>query len=367
MIRTPSARSFCANLHGSSIPNGTWGDLEVNNEPISTMHAAWYDRFGPAREVLESGVTACPAPEIGEVLVQIHASGVNPHDVKKRSGWMGTEMPAPRVIPHGDAAGIVVAHGAGVTGPAIGERVWIYGAAYGRPGAGTAAQYAAIPAGHAVPLPDGMTFEQGASLGVPTFTAYYALLADGPVTGQDILVQGGAGAVGSVAIELARWNGARVIATVSSPEKEQIARAAGADHVVNYRSEDVAARIMDLTAGRGVDRIVEVDFGDNITTNAAVLKSNGVLASYSSTRVREPVFRYYDFALKGCRIHLVQATTMPASVRETAKTTVRALLDRGMLVPRIARVVDLTDIAAAHELMESGTVTGNIVVRTQPD
>lgn len=327
------------------------------------MRAVWYERFGPANEVLQAGTLDRSCPATGEVLVRVVASGVNPHDVKKRSGWMGNVMPAQQVIPHGDAAGIVVAHGPGASAPPIGQRVWIYGAGYGRPGAGTAAEYVAVAADQAVPLPENLSFEEGASLGVPTFTAYYALLADGPVTGQDILVQGGAGAVGSVAIELARWNCARVIATVSTDEKAQIARAAGADHVINYRTEDVAGRVLELTGGRGVDRIVEVDFGDNIATNAAALKSNGVLASYSSTRVREPVFRYYDFAIKGCRIHLVQATTMPAEIRHAGLKTISALLDRGLLVPRLARSFPLAGIAQAHELMEAGGAIGNIVVR----
>jgi NADPH2:quinone reductase len=177
-----------------------------------------------------------------------------------------------------------------------------------------------------------------------------------------VLVQGGAGAVGSVAIELARWNGARVIATVSSPEKAVVATAAGADHVIDYHRDDVIGHVMELTRGVGVDRIVEVDFGDNVLMNAAVLRGNGTLASYSSTRVREPVFRYYDFAAKGCRIHLVQATTMPSAIRGEASRVIGALLDRGLLVPRIARRFTLPEIAGAHELLESGDALGNIVV-----
>jgi NADPH:quinone reductase len=331
------------------------------------MTAAWYEQFGPARGVLMIGQLPVPSIGVGEVLVRVAASGLNPHDVKKRSGWMGGPMPTRKVIPHGDAAGTVVAHGAGVSNVAIGDRVWVYGASHGGGGVGTAAQYVAVQAAHALQLPDKLSFDEGASLGVPTLTAYYALLSDGPVTGRWVLVQGGAGAVGSAAIELARWNGARVIATVSSPDKATIATAAGADHVIDYRREDVVGRVMDLTMGAGVDRIVEVDFGDNVAINAAILKSNGTLASYSSTRVREPVFRYYDFATKGCRIHLVQATTMPSAIRIEATRVIGALLDRGLLVPRIARKFTLSEIAAAHELLESGSVVGNIVVTIPTD
>jgi NADPH2:quinone reductase len=331
----------------------------------TVMRGVWYERFGPAADVLIHGEMAMPTPDFGQVLVRVMASGVNPHDVKKRSGWMGPVMPAPKVVPHGDAAGVVVAHGRGLPDdtPGIGERVWVYGAGHGRPGQGTAAEFITVRADRVAVLPGNLSYEAGASLGVPVLTAYYALLADGPVTGKTVLVQGGAGAVGSVAIELARWNGARVLATVSSPEKVQIARAAGADATIDYKAENVADRVMELTSGRGVDRIVEVDFGDNVTTNAAVLKANGTLASYSSTRVREPVFPYYDFAIRGCRIHLVQAMTMPPEVRQAAVDVATALLGRGLLVPRIARTFDLAQIAEAHELMEAGTAPGNIVVR----
>jgi NADPH2:quinone reductase len=331
-----------------------------------TMIAAWYEAFGPARDVLKVDQLPTPQPGPGEVLVRLGASGLNPHDVKKRSGWMGGTPPASKVIPHGDGAGTIAAIGDGVASGLLNKRVWIFGGGYAHAGAGTAAEFVAVPSVQALSLPDAMSFEQGACLGVPAFTAFYALLADGPVTGQDVLVQGGAGAVGSVVIELARWNGARVIATVSSDEKAEVARAAGADEIVNYQTEDTVARVMEITSGRGVDRIVEVDFGANIAINAAALKSNGTLASYSSTRVREPVFAYYDFAMKGCRLHLVQAMTMPNAVRVEAGKVITALLSRGMLKPRIAHTFALHDIADAHELLEAGDAIGNIVV-TIPD
>lgn len=331
-----------------------------------TMIGAWYETFGVASEVLRVGRLPSPQCGSGEVIVRLNASGLNPHDVKKRSGWMGGSLPAAQTIPHGDGAGTIFAVGDGVPNGLVGRRVWVFGGGYAHPGAGTAGQFIAVSASQALPLSDALSFEEGASLGVPTFTAYFALLADGPVTGQDVLVQGGAGAVGAVAIEMARWNGARVIATVSSDEKAAVARAAGADDIVNYRWEDAAASIMKLTNGRGVDRIVEVDFGANVATNAAVLKSNGTLASYSSTRVREPIFPYYDFAMKGCRLHLVQAMTMPQAVRANAAKVITALLARGMLRPRIAQSFPLEAIAEAHELLEAGSAIGNIVV-TIPD
>lgn len=328
----------------------------------TTMRAAWYEHMGPAREVLTVGELPMPQPGHGEVLIRVEASGVNPHDTKRRSGWLGPAMYAPRVVPHSDGAGVIAALGPGVRGLAQGARVFVYRAGSARPGEGTAAQFVVVPQANAVRLPDTLSFAQGACLGVPAFTAYHATLADGPVSGQWVLVQGGAGAVGVVAVELARWSGAKVIATVSSPEKAVIAKDAGADHVIDYTREDVAARVMEITAGAGVERIVEVDFGANVAVDGAVIAENGTVASYSSTRVREPVLPYYAFGLKGVRLHFVQGMNMPREVREAGARTIVALAERGMLRPRIARTFPLRDIAAAHEAVEGGHAVGNIVV-----
>lgn len=332
------------------------------------MRAAWYERLGPAREVLTVGRLPVPMPRPDEILIKIGASGVNPHNVKERSGWLGNAAPTSRIVPHGDGAGTVVLAGTEVAAFKPGDRVFVFGAGRSRGNGGTAAEFVAIPAANATILPDDLSFAEGASLGAPAFTAYYALLADGPVTGLTVLIQGGAGACGLPAIELARWNGATVITTVSSEEKAAIARAAGADHVVNYRTENVVDRVMTITAGRGVDRIVEVDFGENIDVDAAVIRSNGTVASYSSTRVTKPVFPYYRFALKGVRIHLVQVATVPPDIRAAGMRTIAALLTRGLLRPRVARRFALDGIADAHELMEQGGAIGNIVIDLQaPD
>ena len=219
-----------------------------------------------------------------------------------------------------------------------------------------------MPQANAIRLPAALSFAEGACLGVPAFTAYHATLADGPVSGQTVLVQGGSGAVGAVSVELARWSGAKVIATVSSAEKAAIARAAGADHAIDYTREDVVARVMEITSGAGVDRIVEVDFGANVVVDGAVIADNGTIASYSSTRVREPVLPYYAFGLKGVRLHFVQGMNMPRAIREAGARTIVALLERGMIKPRIARRFPLNEIAAAHDCVEAGQAIGNIVV-----
>jgi NADPH2:quinone reductase len=329
------------------------------------MEAAWYERLGPARKVLTLGKLAIPEPGYGEVLVKVMASGVNPHDTKRRSGWLGSAMYAPRVVPHSDGAGTIARLGPGVRGLSEGERVFVYRAGSTRPGEGTAAQYVVVPQANAVRLPAPLSFRDGACLGVPALTAYQATLSDGPVSGQWVLVQGGAGAVGAVAVELARWNGAKVIATVSSPEKAKIAQAAGADHVINYRTEDVVARVMEITRGAGVERIVEVDFGANVAIDGAVIAENGTIASYSSTRVREPVLPYYAFGLKGVRLQFVQGMNMLRTIREAGVRTIVALAERGMLKPRIARALPLREIVAAHELVEQGNAIGNVVVEPE--
>ncbi|MBL8589924.1 MAG: NADPH:quinone reductase [Methylobacteriaceae bacterium] len=326
------------------------------------MRAVFYERCGPAAEVLRLGATPSPAPGPNEALVRVHVSGVNPHDVKKRAGWLTQELPAPRVIPHSDGAGVIVEAGPGVARERIGERVWIMHASDQRPGAGAAADLVVVHCDHAVRLPEGVGFDVGACLGVPFLTAHDAVLRDGPVTGQTVLVQGGAGAVAGYAIQLCVWNGARVIATVSSPQKAAHARALGADMTIDYTREDVVAAVMEQTRGRGVDRIVEVDFGANLVADHAVIRPCGVVASYSSSRVREPTLPYYAFARKGVTLHFVQGMLLTHERAGAGIRDATALLERGRLVHPIARTFPLAETAAAHELQEGGVAIGKILV-----
>ena len=325
------------------------------------MRAIYYERTGPAAEVLVHGEVDTPRPAPGEVLVGIAASGVNPHDTKGRSGWTGRPMPHPRVIPHSDGAGHIVAVGDGVDRARIGERVWICRADH-RAGMGAAAAFAVVPADCAVALPDDVPFAAGASLGVPALTAYMAVFTRGIVGGLDVLVQGGAGAVSCYAIQFARWNGARVLATVSSPEKAAHARRYGADDIIDYRTENVAARVLELTGGRGVDRIVEVDFGANLAADIAMIAPHGVIASYSSSRVREPVFPYYDLAPKDVTIHIVQGKIIPDATRLAGVGLITQLMRSGALIHPPALSYPFGHTAAAHAALESGTTTGKIVV-----
>jgi NADPH:quinone reductase-like Zn-dependent oxidoreductase len=291
----------------------------------------------------------------------VHASGINPSDTKRRAGWRKEPLAHPQIIPHSDGAGVVEAVGGGVEESRIGERVWLWNAQRGR-AAGTCADYVALPQAQAVPLPDGTGFVEGACLGVPASTAHCAVLADGPLVGQTVLVQGGAGAVGDYAVQWAKRSGARVIATVGSEAKAALARASGADATVNRRAEDVVQRVLDLTDGHGVDRIVEVDLGANLDQDVALIKPNGVIASYSSTACPEPVLPYYPLAYKGVTLRLVQAYILPEPARALALADIAEALQGGGLRHRIAAVFPLEETAAAHELQESGDAAGNVVV-----
>jgi NADPH2:quinone reductase len=241
------------------------------------VFAAWYERTGPAAEVIKVGELGAPKPGSGEVLVRLYASGVNPADVKRRSGWRNVNDHFDRIIPHGDGASVIEAVGAGIPRSRVAERVWVH--QMKDQNSGTAAEYATVPSDQADPLPDHLSFAEGACLGVLAVTAYQAVMRDGPVTGQTLLVAGGAGAVAHYAIQFAKLSDAKVITTVSSEEKATHAKTAGADHLINYKTEDVVARVLDLTDGAGVDRIVEVDFGANLPIDVPLIKPSGVIAS----------------------------------------------------------------------------------------
>src|SRR6266481_1145544 len=216
------------------------------------MKAVWYERTGAAPDVLTYADMPTPVAGPGEVRVRLEASGVNPADVGRRGGSYRA-MEYPRVIPNSDGAGIVDQAGHGVTRLRAGQRVWLFNGQRNGRAFGTAAEYISLAEHLVTPLPDGLTFAEGATLGIPGMTAWCCLYGDGPITGQTVLVTGGAGAVGHYAVQLAKWGGARVIATVSSALKAEQARLAGADFTINYKTEDVVAKAMAFTDQRGVD------------------------------------------------------------------------------------------------------------------
>lgn len=337
---------------------------------MPTMLAATYSRNGPASEVLSIVEVPRPRPQPGEVLVRIVTSGVNPSDVKKRSGWRSTKPLDHAVTPHSDGAGIIEEIGAEVSDDWIGRRVWIYnaqgGAAYGAasPECGTAAEYAALPLPYVVPLPDNVSFETGACLGVPACTAHYAIFADGPVEGKKILVHGGAGAVGNLAIQFAVAAGAQVLTTISSPQKAEAARRAGAHHVIDRHNEDVATTVRSIVP-EGVDRIVEIDFGANAAIDAAALKRGGIIASYSSPSNPMPAIPYYPLQFTAGLIRFVPIFLIDKHHRERGLADINTALSRSTLQPIIADVLPFQDIAKAHELVESGRIIGNVMLRLE--
>jgi NADPH:quinone reductase len=326
------------------------------------MRAAWYEKSGAAADVLRVGELPIPEPGPGEVRVRVIVSGINPTDVKARA----RPSEFPRVIPHQDGAGVIDAVGAGVPASRLGERVWVYIVQWGRP-FGTAAEYVTVPASLAVTLPDTATFAEGACLGIPGVTAHRCLFADGPVEGQTVLVAGGAGAVGHYAVQLAKWGGARVIATVSSAEKAARARAAGADHIVDYKTGDPAEAILDLTDGAGVDRIVEVDFGGNLATSMKVIKVNGVIAAYASMGEREPRLPFYALMTKNTTLRSVLIYTMPEATKRQAEADIVRLVRAQRLLHQIGARFPFDRIVEAHEAQESGAVIGNIVLEVAAD
>lgn len=324
------------------------------------MRAAWFEETGPASQVLQVGELDTPVPGPDQGLVRLFASGVNPADVKLRSGWLKVQEGFRRIIPNCDGAGVIEAVGEGVPPSRLGERVWLHTSKESPQG--TAAEYIALNAAELHTLPEDLSFAVGACIGVPVVTAHHAVLIDGPVEGQTVLVAGGAGAVGHYAVQIAKLGGATVIATVSSAEKAAHAKEAGASHVINYRTEDLAARVLEVTGGAGVDRIVEVDLGANVTADAEIIKANGVIASYSSTSQREPVLPYYPLALKGVMLRLVQAYIMTPEKRRRMLDDIAAWLASDALIHTIGRRFGLDEIAAAHEAVEQGAVMGNVVI-----
>lgn len=324
------------------------------------MRAAVFDRTGPAEEVLQLIDLPVPVPAPGEVLVRVHASGINPVDVKTRAGLRTTQLPFPRITPHSDGAGVITAVGDGVAPNRRGERVWLYNACWGR-AAGTAAEFVALPAALAVPLPDNTSFAAGACLGIPALTAWQAVAVDGGVRGKSVLVAGGAGAVGHYVIQFARAAGARqVLASVSGPEKAAIALAAGADAVINYREEELVACTLALTTGRGVDRVIEVDARANLERDAALVAAEGDVVVYGSGG-GEVVVPFFASVLKNLRYRFFIVFNLPPAVRAAALADLtRQLLD-GQLQHQLGPRFPLAGIAAAQRAVEQGAV-GNVVL-----
>lgn len=328
------------------------------------MQAAYYESTGQAGDVLSVSELPIPVAGPGEVRVKIAWSGVNPSDVKSRARPRSVPMPFPRVIPHSDGAGLIDQVGPDVPSTRMGERVWVWNAAWMRP-FGTAAQYVILPSEQAVPLPPSTDLAVGACLGIPALTAYHAVTADGGVADKSVLVAGGAGAVGHYAIQLARIKGARqIIATVSGPQKAALAREAGADIVLNYRTDDLSSAISDVTQGKGVDRIVEVDLAANINTDISLLQPGGEVIVYGSG-APEIGIPFSAAIRKGIHLYFFIVYNLTSPVRDAAIADLTRLLEGERLIHNIAARLPLTKIAEAHTLVEQGRVIGNVVLQVE--
>jgi len=322
------------------------------------MRAAWYEKQGAARDVLGVGEMDEPKPLAGEVRIRVVASGVNPGDVKKRQDAFGVGMPYPRVIPHSDGAGTIDLVGEGVSQEWIGRRVWCYGAQSYRP-FGTAAEYTVVPLGQAVPLPETASMEQGACLGIPGITAHRAVHVAGSVKGRTVLVQGGAGAVGACAVQLAHHDGARVIATCRSESDKEIVLHAGADEVL-LTDEGLVERIQGL-ARTGVDHIVEVAFAANIKTDIEVLAQGGSIATYA-TNSPSPGIPFWQLVFINARIFFVGSDDIPTDAKIKAAADINEALEAGWQGLELAKTFPLDAIAQAHEFVEHPTKPGRAIV-----
>jgi NADPH2:quinone reductase len=322
------------------------------------MIAAWYEKQGPARDVLMVGEMPDPHPAAGEVRICIAASGINPGDIKKRQDAFGIGMSYPRVIPHSDGAGRVDEIGEGVSSEWIGRSVWCYGAQSYRP-FGTSAQFTVVPVAQVAPLPGNVSMDQGACLGIPGITAHRAVHVAGSVAGRTVLVQGAAGAVGLCAVQLARQAGARVVGTVRSSSDEATARTAGANDVV-LRDRELVERVRRL-APEGIDHVVEVAFGANIEADLELLKTGGSVATYA-TDSATPKIPFWSMVFKNIGLFFLGSDDFPKDAKTSAAQDLNRALEAGWSGFEIAERVPLSEIARAHELAEHPARRGRVVV-----
>lgn len=325
------------------------------------MQAAWFEKFGAAKDVLTIGEVDKPSAGPGEVLVRLHTSGVNPSDVKKRAGSFANLLDDGLVIPNSDGAGVIEAVGEGVSRARLGERVWIYQAQFARR-FGTAAEYVAIDSSRAPRLSAQAEFDVGACLGIPVMTAHRCVFADGDVDGQTILVTGGAGRVGHYAIQWASQAGAKVIATASNDADAAACTSAGAEAVVNHRDDNFAAAVLDANDGQAIDRIVEIEFGANLATSVEIIRTGGTIATYSSTVDPEPKLPFFQMMYKDLTIRFVIVYAMPETAKQFAIADIERALDNDLLKHRVARKLPLAEIAASNEVVEQGNIRGCVIL-----
>ena len=329
------------------------------------MRAITYATYGQAEDVLALSDIPDPKPASGEVLVTLAFSGVNPSDVKRRAGARPgeTKLPYPIICPHSDGAGTITAVGDGVDPSRIGERVWIWNGQFDR-SMGTAAETITISAHQAVRLPDGVSFETGASLGIPGLTAAHVVFGGGDIAGKTLLIHGGNGNVGHAAVQLAAWGGARVIAT-ASPAGFERCSAAGAVAVLDYRSDALAQDVLAANDGAKIDRIIDVEFGENIYVNAEVIVDRGTIATYGSAKNMSPEIPFGTLLFGAVTIDIVLIYILTEAERNNAVESLhKALCENAVSFP-VASVFALEETALAHKAVEKGEREGAILVDTR--
>lgn len=323
------------------------------------MRAAYYDANGSAAAVLKVGEVKTPSPGPGEVRIRLATSGVNPSDVKSREGRT-RKIAFPRVIPHSDGAGVIDEVGTGVPAGRIGERVWTWNAQWQR-AFGTCAEFVTLPTTLAVRLPDHVGFAEGACLGIPAMTAYHAVAVAGVGPGAAVLVAGGAGGVGHYAIQFAKAFGATVVTTVSSAEKADLARAAGADHVIDYKRENVAERVMSITHQRGLDAVVEMDLSANAKLLPGIAQPHTTVVVYGTGNAVAEIPAQFllvnQVAIRFIFVYEISPTERAAAIR-----AITEMMETRRLQHNVAQTYPLADIVAAHEAVERGAALGNVVI-----
>ncbi len=322
------------------------------------MRAVYYEKNGTAGEVLRLDEVETPVPGPDEVRVKLRTSGVNPSDVKNRMG-LTRKIASPRVIPHSDGAGEIDMVGDNVPQSRVGEQVWTWNAQWKRP-FGTAAEYVVLPSAQAVTLPKSVSFEAAACLGIPAMTASHAVRLAEAGPGKTILISGGAGAVSHYAIQFAKLRGAKVIVTVSSPEKAKIATEAGADGTIDYKRENVGDRVKELTNGQGADALIELDLTANAKLIPAVMRPRGTVVIYGN--LPEATIPAAFCLVNSIKLKFFLVYELTPDERAAAVAEITQALQENRLIHNVAKTFPLAEIVAAHEAVESGKVAGNVVV-----
>ena len=326
------------------------------------MKAVWYNKFGAPEKVLVFGDYKEPIPKVNEVKVRVRASAINPSDTKKRLGANPMLLERGAVIPNSDGAGEIIEVGKNISQKRIGERVWIFNGQFGRQ-EGTCAEYICVPEKQAVSLPDNISFEEGAMMGIPAMTAHRCVTSDGSIRGKTLLVTGGAGRVGFYAIQWAKHFGATVIATGSNVESVLNCKKAGADFVVDHPNPSTVNKILDFTNGKQVDHIVDGDFGVNLESVLDLLKINGVITTYSSMTDLNPKIPFMRMMFMDLTIRMVLVYVMPWKAKLKAINDITDCLKTNKLYNRIANTYPLEESAAAHQEIERGNNFGSVIIK----